>query len=91
MDETDIFASLRKKLNETVRWPEVFMFKFIIKADSQKMALIESMFSETAEIAHQPSTNGNYISISVKEVMTSTEEVIAIYEKAGKIEGVITL
>lgn len=90
-NSNDIYDSLRKKIDETIRWPEVFLFKFIIKADNHKIALLESLFTEQAEISHHPSSTGKYISISVKEVMTSTDEVIEIYKKASAIEGVITL
>lgn len=90
-NNSNLFDSLQKKLDETIRWPEVFLFKFIIKADNKKIALLENLFSEQAEITHQQSSTGKYISISVKEVMTSTNEVIEIYKKASAIDGVITL
>jgi len=38
-----------------------------------------------------PSSNGNYMSITVKEVMMSVDDIIKIYEKAAEIKGVITL
>lgn len=85
------FGELRKKLDETQSYPSVYMFKFIMEADNRKIALVENLFSENAEIYTKESGKGNYISITVKEVMMSTEEIIGIYEKAADIKGVMFL
>ena len=67
------------------------MFKFIIKSDNKTMALVEVIFDNDAEIIQKQSTKGNYISITVKQVVLSIDEIISIYEKAAAIEGVISL
>ena len=90
MDENK-FTDLRKKLNETQSYPTVYMFKFILDAEHRKIALIENLFSENAEIYTKESDKGKYISITVKEVMMSTDEIIAIYTKASEIKGVMPL
>ena len=85
------FKDLRKKLDETQSYPSVYMFKFIMDATNRKIALIENLFSENAEIYTKESDKGKYISITITEVMMSTEEIIGIYSKASEIEGVILL
>lgn len=86
------FDELQKKLEETIHsFPYVYLFKFIIKADNKAMALVEVMFSNDAEIIQKQSSKGNYISISVKQVVLSVDEIITIYKKASEIEGVIVL
>jgi putative lipoic acid-binding regulatory protein len=87
----DKFNDLRNKLNETQSYPSVYMFKFIMEAEHRKIALVENLFSENAEIYTKESGKGNYISITVKEVMMSTEEIIEIYQKASEIKGVMFL
>ena len=87
----DKFNELRKKLDETQSYPSVYMFKFIMEAEHRKIALVENLFSENAEIYTKESGKGNYISITVKEVMMSTEEIIGIYTKASEIKGVMLL
>jgi putative lipoic acid-binding regulatory protein len=67
------------------------MFKFIIKADNQTMAQVEAIFDNDAEITQKQSGKGNYISFTVKQVVMSVDEIIAIYEKASAIKGVMTL
>jgi putative lipoic acid-binding regulatory protein len=87
----DKFNELRNKLNETQSYPTVYMFKFIMEAEHRIIALVENLFSENAEIYTKESDKGKYISITVKEVMMSTDEIIAIYTKASEIKGVMLL
>jgi uncharacterized protein len=87
----DKFKDLRNKLDETQSYPAVYMFKFIMEAEHRKIALVENLFSENAEIYTKESGKGKYISITVQEVMMSTEEIITIYQKASEIKGVMLL
>ena len=87
-----IYDELRKKLADSIEsFPYVYMFKFIIKADNKTMALVEVLFEDDAEIIQKQSAKGNYMSITVKQVVMSIDEIIAIYEKASEIEGIMTL
>lgn len=89
---TGTFDELRKKLEESgMTFPYIYMFKFIIKADNKTMALVEVIFDDDAEIIEKPSAKGNYISITVKQVVMSVDEIISIYEKSAEIEGVMSL
>ena len=86
------FDVLRKKLEESgMSFPYIYMFKFIIKADNKTMALVEVIFDDAADIIQKQSAKGNYISITVKQVVMSIDEIITIYEKAAEIEGVMSL
>lgn len=87
----DKFKELKNKLNETQSYPTVYMFKFIMDAEHRKIALVESLFGENAEIYTKESDKGKYISITITEVMMSTEEIIDIYIKASEIKGVMLL
>ena len=85
------FDSLKERLEEA-SYPSVYMFKFIVKSDLNKIAQIESLFHpEKAEIIRKESSKGAFISLSIKEVMMSADEIIAVYQKASTIKGVITL
>ncbi len=87
-----IYDELRKKLEESISsFPYVYMFKFIIKADNKTLALVEVLFEDDADILQKESAKGNYISITVKQVVMSVDEIIFIYEKAAEIKGVMTL
>lgn len=84
------FDDLKQKL-EQENWPQVYFFKFICPSDSKKIAKVTGLFENDNNIVIRASRNGNYTSISVKEVMSSATEVITIYEAAAKIEKVIVL
>lgn len=89
---SSIFNELRKKLEESIpSFPYIYMFKFIIKSDHKTMALVEVMFDEDADIIQKQSAKGNYMSITVKQVVMSIDEIISIYEKAAEIDGVMSL
>ncbi|HET6991524.1 MAG TPA: DUF493 family protein [Bacteroidia bacterium] len=84
------FDELRKKL-EKDSWPSVYMFKFIVPSDNHKIALIEGIFEDDAEINMQASTNGKYTGLTIRQVMLSAEAVIEVYRQASVIEGIISL
>lgn len=86
------FDELRKKLEESnMTFPYIYMFKFIVKAENRTIAMVEAIFDNDAEIIQKESAKGNYLSITVKQVVMSVDEVIAIYEKSAEIEGVMSL
>ncbi|MBA3707108.1 MAG: DUF493 family protein [Bacteroidetes bacterium] len=91
MSTNEKFDSLREKLSKDNNWPQVYMFKFIITADNKKMALVEAKFSDEAIIQQKESSGGKYMSITVKEVMLSVDDVINKYIEVSGIEGVMAL
>lgn len=83
---------MKKLLNENHEWPSVFMFKFVVPTDNEKLALVQAMFnSHTAEIRQKQSSKGNYTSVTIREVMISAQAVIDVYEEARQIDGLIAL
>lgn len=93
MDEREEkYVKLRKQLEEGFDWPSLYMFKFIIPADNEKLAKIESLFnSNEAVINTRQSRKGNFISVTVKEMMMDPQRVIDRYLQAEDIGGVIAL
>jgi hypothetical protein len=87
----DFYTSLQKKLDAQNDWPSLYMFKFIIPADNEKIARTEALFGPAAEISTHQSKTGKFISITAKVVMISSNEIIALYKKAADIEGIIAL
>lgn len=85
------FEELRKKLEAQLTFPSIYMFKFIIKSDNRKMALVENLFEEDADIVQNQSGKGNFTSITVRQIVMNVDEIISIYERASEIEGVMSL
>ena len=72
-------------------FPLIYPFKFIITKDEQKIIKIRRIFDETAEISTRDSKNGKYLSITIKQMMLNTDDIIERYERMEAIEGVISL
>ncbi|HCP40426.1 MAG TPA: DUF493 domain-containing protein [Cryomorphaceae bacterium] len=87
----DPWKGLREKLKER-NWPAVYLFKFIVPADNQRVAQTEALFdNSTAQVELRKSKTGKFISISAKEMMMDADSVIQRYEEAVKIPGLIAL
>ncbi len=91
MNKDEQFEKLRVQLLLEKEWPTIYMFKFIIPADNRKIALVESKFSDEAVITQKESSNGKYISITIKEVMLDANSIISKYKEMEGIEGLLSL
>ena len=89
MENDNRYDKLREQLNREGTWPQLYMFKFIIPSVNRSIALVESKFSDEAEISQKESANGKYISITVKEVMLDADSIIAKYQEMEGIEGLM--
>lgn len=85
------YSGLKEKLNRAHAWPSVYMFKFIVPDEPDKLAQVQSLFSGDAEVSYKKSRKGNFISVTGKEVMLSAEEVIRKYKQAESIQDIIAL
>jgi len=90
MTEEDL-ERFKAKLNESMSFPSVYMFKFIIASEHRNIALVESLFEPEADIHTKESRQGRYTSITAKQVVMSADEIIQIYRRAAKIDGVMFL
>lgn len=81
------FEKLQTQLDE-LKYPTSFMFKFI--APLAGLVQLRSIF-EGYPVKVNPSRNGNYVSITAELEMQSSGDIIAIYEQAAKVDGVILL
>jgi putative lipoic acid-binding regulatory protein len=46
---------------------------------------------EVAELSLRPSSKGNYVSFTARELMMNPDAVVEIYQKARDIKGLISL
>lgn len=91
MEASDI-ERIKASLDAVHDWPGLYMFKFIVPSDNEKIAKVESLFdSTTAEIRMNASKNGKFTSITVKEIMVDADSVLDCYKQAADIEGLIAL
>lgn len=90
MDEEQL-NRLRDTLNKIHRWPSKYMYKFVLPSDENRITELKMIFGESAEFKTRLSSNGNYTSITVYEVMLNADDIFDRYTKAGTIPGIISL
>ncbi|MCB0361591.1 MAG: DUF493 family protein [Bdellovibrionales bacterium] len=81
-------SKFKSVLEAEYTWPADYMFKFIVPKDS--VPKVEAMFPHHP-ISFRNSRNGNYISATITIRADSADLIIAIYEKASHIKGLIAL
>jgi len=84
-------SNFRKLLTEEIAWPHVYMFKFIVPAHQNKEAQVLELFPKGADVSYKESRTGKYVSITIKSLMQSPDEVLKHYKDAGEIEGIMSL
>ena len=91
-DPEEFYSRFKIELEKSQSWPGLFLFKFILKTDSTHFETLKSFFKDKeAKWKHKSSSKKKFVSISVHVDMESPEEVIALYLKANKLDGVISL
>ena len=82
------WEEFRELLDDQNDWPTTYTFKFI--APTARLDDLKDVFGDHA-IDVRSSSQGNYKSVTARMRMESSDEVVAIYEEASSIEGVISL
>jgi len=80
--------SFREKLDQEHQWPCDYLFKFVVP--SEKTSDFLTVFPHES-FQSKKSSGGKYTSYSLRKRMNSSDEVIAIYNAASKVEGIIAL
>lgn len=78
----------KEQLDNEYSWPALYMFKFIVPNEQE--GEVKALFPYN-ELTSKASKNGKYISVTAQVMMNSSEAIVQIYEKAYKIEGIISL
>ncbi len=89
----EFYIKLRQQLIETSLWPSIYLYKFIVRSDKEKIVQIEEHFNNMgAVITKVQSKKGTFTSVSVNVKMKNPDSVIAKYREIERnIEGVISL
>jgi len=82
---------LKEALLKDKRWPQKFMFKFIVPNQNEKIEGVKKLFQKTDKLTYKVSKDIRYVSITSQKWVSSPDEVILIYHEASKIEGLIAL
>tara|TARA_B100001778_G_C18554523_1_gene614632 strand:- start:747 stop:1013 length:267 start_codon:yes stop_codon:yes gene_type:complete len=88
MFDSKSVESFKSSLEANYQWPAVFPFKFIVPKERSEQ-LIELLGD--SPLIPRPSSGGRFIAYTMEKEVDSSDEVIALYNKASEIPGIITL
>lgn len=88
----EFYIKLKSQLEDTSTWPSIYLYKFIVPTDAEKINQIENIFDNIgAVIESRKSKKGKYTSLSVTVNLKNADAVIEKYKEVGEVEGVISL
>ena len=79
---------LAKMLDQQHVWPTEYLYKFIVPADQLEQALL---LFPTQPVSQRASRTGKYVSLSSRQMVASSDEVISLYRSAALIPGLVAL
>lgn len=82
------YTNFIEKLEESHTFPTDYTFKFIVPTSS--LADLEKAIG-SGGLELKPSRNGNYISVTLRMKCQDPQEVVAYYERASSVAGIISL
>jgi putative lipoic acid-binding regulatory protein len=82
------FDQLKSRLDTVHTWPSNYLFKFIVPLH-KKSELMKVL--PTGLIEEKLSRTGKYISVSLNTRVEASDDIIAVYQRAALIEGIVSL
>lgn len=80
--------AFKEKLEAQISFPSLYMFKFIVLNGRENE--VASLLPNN-KMTLKESSKGKYVSATIKAMMPNSEAILEVYERASKIEGVISL
>ena len=88
----DFYERFQQQLENSQKWPGMYMFKFILKSNSKNIYKIMDLFNNPTDgVSLVNSSKNKFQSLTITIVMKSPLEVLDIYKKVSDFEGVIIL
>lgn len=75
-------------LDDQNDWPEYYTFKFVIKTEL-KAQLVDALSDQ--KVTEKLSKNGKYTSVTSRLYANNADDIIEVYAKVKKIDGVLAL
>ncbi|CAM1371053.1 conserved hypothetical protein [Tenacibaculum litopenaei] len=91
-DRKAFYTKLKAQLEDTSTFPTKYLYKFIVPTNGDQESEVKALFDQGGPVIEtKKSRTGKYISVSIHITVASADEVIAYYQKAEAIEGIISL
>ena len=82
------WEGFQRLLDEQIDFPDEYLFKFIVPADG--LPALKKIFGRHP-VTVRASSKGRYLSVTAKMHMHSSDEIIALYQAAAKVDKVMML
>jgi len=89
--EEERMEGLRAQLDAHHEWPSEYMFKFIAPNQADRIGAVLAVFPDDVQVDRKYSGGGKYVSLTIREVMSSADAVFERYEAVGRIGGIFAL
>lgn len=91
-DAKAFYAKLKIQLEETTKFPSLYMYKFIVPSNEEKIKQVHQIFDNLgAVIDTKKSAKGKYTSVTITVNMKSADQIIEKYKQVSVVEGIISL
>jgi putative lipoic acid-binding regulatory protein len=87
----EFYQKLHSQLTEHHKFPTKYMFKFIVPNNVVAIGKVDALFTVDSEITYRESKTGKFVSVTGRHLVKSADEIIAIYQQAEAIEGLMSL
>lgn len=88
----EFYARLKEELAGSADWPAIYLFKFIVPSDKNKILEVENAFDNMGAVIETTlSKTGKYTSVSINVTMQGPDAIIEKYQHLSTIEGIISL
>ena len=81
----------RELLADQKEWPMLYFFKFIVQNNAEKLNQVKELLADPSTITSKTSRDIKFIGLSCKQWMPDPDSIIAIYQKASEVDGLIAL
>lgn len=90
-NKAEFYQKLHAQLTEHHSFPTKYMFKFIVPNNPESIGKVDALFSLKSDISYRESKTGKFVSVTGRDLMKNADEIIAIYQQAEAIEGLMSL
>lgn len=87
-EEDAWWRHFQELLDDQIDFPDEYVFKFIVPAHS--LNALKNIFGRHP-VTVRASSKGRYVSVTAKMEMHSSDEIVALYHAAAKVEQVMML
>ena len=88
----EFYDRLKVELDNSNTWPAIYLFKFIVPTDDEKIKRVEAAFDcMGAVINTKKSKMGGFVGIFIDVTMKDSQEIVDKYLEVSTIEGIVSL